>query len=64
MGFFSAITKTAIEVATSPVAIAKDIVSLGNSCGHDSHIETKLKRIKEASDDKEDYEMTDTEDLF
>lgn len=57
MGLFSAFVKTAIETAMLPVAVVKDIVTLGNVAEHDgrgnpSFIVKKLKEIKEASEDK------------
>ena len=64
MGIFSSIVKTVVETVTLPVAVAKDAFSLGNEVGRRSHTETKLRRIKQAADDKEEYEMDETEDLM
>ena len=64
MGIFSSLVKTAIETVTLPVAVVKDVVSLGNAAGQQSHIVTKLERIKQAADDKEDDEMSETEDIY
>lgn len=69
MGLFSAIVKTAVEVTTTPIAVAKDVVTLGGAATNSerSHTEVKLRRIKEAAEDKEDDEMTEEEswlDIF
>lgn len=51
MGLFSTFVKTAIEVTKLPVAVVKDVVTLGNY-GQGTYTEEKLEDIKEASEDK------------
>lgn len=52
MSFFGALVRTVVNVATLPVAVAKDIVTLGNSYnGEDmTATERKLKQIKDEAD--------------
>ena len=57
MGLFSALVKTAIETVTLPVAIAKDVLTLGNVGAimeEDKRPYTvqKLEKIKKASEDQ------------
>lgn len=49
MGLFGKIVATAVNVATLPVAVAKDVITLGNCANsqEDSFIAQKLKQIKE-----------------
>lgn len=48
MGLFGKIVATAINVATLPVAVAKDVVTLGGSLtGTGSSTVKKLEQIKE-----------------
>lgn len=49
MGLFGKIVATAVNVATLPVAVAKDVITLGNCANsqEDSFIVQKLKQIKE-----------------
>jgi hypothetical protein len=52
MGLFGKIVKTAINVATLPVAVTKDIFTLGGSSGGTgSYTVKKLEQIKEEADD-------------
>lgn len=53
MGLFSAIVKTAINVATTPLAIAYDVISLGGSIDNNgnSHTLEHLEKIKEEAED-------------
>lgn len=55
MGLFSAIVKTTIETVTLPVAVVKDVVTLGNSAPGIAddprpYIVQKLDDIKKASE--------------
>jgi hypothetical protein len=58
MGLFGAIIRTAVNVATLPVDVVKDVVTLGGVAtenGKSSTLE-KLKQIKrEADEDYNDY---------
>jgi len=49
MGFFGKIIATAVNVATLPVAVVKDVVTLGGiATDHrESYIVEKLKQIKD-----------------
>jgi hypothetical protein len=60
MGLFGAIVRTAVNVVTIPVSIAKDIVTLGGTITGDNkdysldgtHLAKKVEQIKnEAEDD-------------
>jgi len=54
MGLFGKIVATAINVATLPVAVAKDLVTLGtaaNSASQNSYTKQKLDQIKEEAND-------------
>ncbi len=49
MGLFGKIVSTVINVATLPVAVAKDVVTLGGVATDQriTYVEQKLKQIKE-----------------
>lgn len=47
MGFFGKLVATAINVATLPVAIVKDTVTLGNVGNGRPYTVQKLEQIKE-----------------
>lgn len=52
MGLFGKIVATAINVATLPIAIAKDVVTLGNCANagsryHQTYTVQKLQQIKD-----------------
>ncbi len=64
MGLFSALVKTAIETVQTPLDVAKDVCTLGNSDGKRSFTHTRLKRIKEAASDKDESEMTEEESFL
>ncbi len=51
MGLFGKIVATAINVATLPVAVAKDVVTLGgvSTDQRNPYIVQKLKQIKDES---------------
>lgn len=51
MGLFGKLIATAINVATLPVAVAKDVITLGgmSTSQSDPYIVQKLKQIKEES---------------
>ena len=55
MSLFSALVKVTVDVATLPVAVLKDVVTLGNAAnagdGEDSYTKQKLDEIKRDSDD-------------
>lgn len=56
MSLFGKIVRTAVNVATIPVAVAKDVVTLGNAAnrgwyGCESYTTQKLKQIKEEAED-------------
>jgi hypothetical protein len=55
MSLFSAIVKTTINVATLPVAVVKDIVTMGGVAnGRDeTYTKEKLEQIKRESESKE-----------
>ena len=57
MGIFSAIVKTVIETATLPVAVVKDVVTLGGDSidGGDCYTTKKVKQIKKAAQDDTQY---------
>lgn len=51
MGLFGKIVATAINVATLPVAVAKDVVTLGGSAGGTgSYTVKKLQQIKDEAE--------------
>jgi hypothetical protein len=47
MGLFGKLVSTAINVATLPVAVAKDVVTLGNAGNGKPFVEQKLQQIKD-----------------
>lgn len=51
MGLFGKLVSTAINVATLPVAVAKDVVTLGgvSTSRRESYTAEKLEQIKEES---------------
>ncbi len=53
MGLFGALIKTVVNVATLPVAVAKDVVSLGGSIdnGGRPHTFDHLQQLKEDADE-------------
>lgn len=53
MELFGKIVKTAINVATLPVSVAKDVVTLGGVATEqrDSYTSQKLQQIKDEADD-------------
>jgi hypothetical protein len=54
MGLFGALVRTAVNVVTLPVAVAKDVITLGGVASDNgrSYTVEKLKQIKdEASED-------------
>lgn len=53
MSLFGALVKTVVNVATLPVSVAHDIVSLGGVIDNNgkSHIAEKLEQIKEEAED-------------
>jgi hypothetical protein len=50
MGLFGKLVKTAVNVATLPVAVAKDVVTLGNLGNSRSFTEKKLEQIKDEAE--------------
>lgn len=54
MGLFGALVKTVVNVATLPVAIVADVVTLGDVCGEDRGTFTtrKLQQIKDEASDE------------
>lgn len=53
MGLFGKIVKTAVNVVTLPVAVAKDVVTLGGVSTRSGRSATiaKLQQIKDEADD-------------
>lgn len=53
MGLFGKIVATAVNVATLPVAVVKDVVTLGGAASdrYESYTTSKLKEIKEDAKD-------------
>jgi hypothetical protein len=55
MSLFSALVKVTVDIATLPVAVVKDVFTLGNvtgwAYGEDSHTKQKLDEIKKDSED-------------
>jgi len=52
MGLFGKLVKTGVNVVTLPVAVAKDIVTLGGATTDQrSAIVQKLQQIKDEADD-------------
>lgn len=53
MSLFGAIVKTVINVATLPVAIAKDVITLGGAATEQdkSYTAQKIEQIKEEADE-------------
>jgi len=56
MSLFGKIVKTAVNVATLPVAVAKDVVTLGNAANAGSsnsgcYTSKKLQQIKDEADE-------------
>jgi len=54
MSLFGKIVRTAINVATIPVAVVKDIVTLAgvSTCQEEPYTVQKLKQIKEEAEDE------------
>ena len=54
MGLFGALVRTAVNVATLPVAIAADVVTMGarKVCDDESFTEAHLKTIKREADEE------------
>jgi len=48
MGLFDSIVRTAVNVATAPVAVAKDVVTMGGDSisGGKTYTEKKIEQIK------------------
>lgn len=53
MSLFGKIVRTAVNVATLPVAVAQDVVTLGgvSSGRREPYIVSKLKQIKDEAED-------------
>lgn len=53
MGLFGALVKTVVNVATLPVAVVKDVVSLGGSIDNNGrpHLADHLQKIKDEADE-------------
>ena len=53
MSLFGALVKKVVNVATLPVAVAKDVITLGGTIDDQakSHTAQKLEQIKEEADD-------------
>jgi len=53
MTLFSALVKTTINLATLPIAIVKDVITLGNAANSDekTYTEQKLDEIKKDSEE-------------
>lgn len=52
MSLFGKLVKTVVNVATLPVAVVKDVVTLGNvASGNDTYTEQKLQQIKKEADE-------------
>lgn len=52
MSFFGKLVRTAVNVVTLPVAIAADVVTLGNiASGDKTYTEQKLQQIKDEAED-------------
>ena len=53
MSIFGAIVRTTINIVTLPVAVAKDVLTLGNcaNCEEDSYTIQKLQQIKDEAED-------------
>jgi hypothetical protein len=51
MSLFSALVKVAVDAATLPVAVVKDIVTMGNVGEDKTFTEQKLDEIKRDSED-------------
>lgn len=53
MGLFGKLVATVINVATLPVAVAKDVITLGNAANshQDCYTKQKLEQIKEEAND-------------
>ncbi len=56
MGFLTQLTKTALDVVTTPVDIAKDVVTMGGALTDDDEPATfrKMKKIYKDVDDLPD----------
>ena len=55
MGLFGKLVATAINVATLPVAIVEDVVTLGGvATDRESYIAEKLRQIKEEAQDTQE----------
>ncbi len=55
MGLFSALVKTAIETVQLPIAVVKDVVTLGGEMtdNGESYTKEQLREIKKAAQDDE-----------
>lgn len=52
MSLFGRVIRTAVNVATAPVAVVKDVFTLGNVAGNGgSFTGQKIKQIKEEAED-------------
>lgn len=53
MSLFGAIVKTVVNVATLPVAVVKDVVTLGNiASGDEPYTVQKIEQIKKEANEK------------
>lgn len=51
MKLFGQLVRTVVNVATIPVALTKDVVTLGNVMGDKSFTEQLAQRIKDEADE-------------
>lgn len=53
MGLFGALVKTVVNVATLPVDVVKDVVTMGGDAidGGKTYTQKKLEKIKEEADE-------------
>jgi len=53
MGLFGKLVATAINVATLPVAVAKDVVTLGNAANSASERSFTVQKLQQIKDEAE-----------
>ena len=52
MSFFGQLIRTAVNLVELPVALAKDVVTLGNVTNPRTFTEDALKKLKEEAEEK------------
>lgn len=51
MKIFAQLVRTAVNVALLPVAVVKDVVTLGNLGEHQTHTQEAIERLKDEAEE-------------